>query len=73
MVGAIEFQVLKGVPKSLARWSDLGTFGSFLVPMYGGALQVASGNGFVVAKQYKDLKSPPILLIWRKSSNRFWE
>ena len=73
MVGAIEFQVLKGVPKSLARWSDLGTFGSFLVPMYGGPFQVASGNGFVEANQYQDLKSPPILLVWRKSLDRFFE
>ena len=41
-------QILKGVPKSLARWSDLGTLGSFLVPMYGGSFQVSAG-GVVVA------------------------
>ena len=45
-------QILKGVPKSLARWSDLGTLGSFLVPMYGGSLQVSAGGVFVEAKRY---------------------
>ena len=38
-----ENQNLEGVPKSLARWSDLVSFGSFLVPMYGGVLQRSAG------------------------------
>ena len=46
-----QIQILKGVPKSLARLSDLGTFGSFLVPMYGVSLQVSAGGVFVEAKR----------------------
>ena len=44
-----QIQILKGVPKSLARLSDLGTFGSFLAPMYGGSLQVSAG-GFLLKR-----------------------
>ena len=46
-----QIQILTGGAKSLARLSDLGTFESFLVPMYGGSLQVSAGGVFAEAKR----------------------
>ena len=34
----LEKLILDGAPRPSARWSDLATFGSFLVPVYRGAL-----------------------------------